>query len=446
MGITTIIHLLSDEQLKILKELDDEKIREFIRESNQNRINFSLSYSTQYNFEDLEYNEYMLKQISKSKKLVFDFDKIRVRNNKDGKTYLGLNAKEIRQMESFEIVKALEKEGVEITFKRDHRKMANLLINRVMVHKATEEELDKLAKSKIVEILEQEKVKYDKKKTAKELLLLLKKHVADFREKRDQKKENENEKENKKEKRKNEEVYMDDCDDDKEDQEKGSGSSKKRNVGDVVVENKAEDFINKLNTNVLKLIFLECPNDLLHLRLVSKRWNNILKDEDVWKVSFLKVFPKPSEICLKKYISENNWRKIFTRQLVFEEYLNGACVIYLDKAAEAVSWLISGVDEFTKKSNKLSYLTHGYSNVGEDVAYGSARGLDSKKVKMWAEELEKLNDEEIYKKWKEPYPEILGGLLPKDDDRDYVFYHYLGLKRFVIQAAKKGMALFYHYS
>ena len=52
-----------------------------------------------------------------------------------------------------------------------------------------------------------------------------------------------------------------------------------------------------------------------------------------------------------------------------------------------------------------------------DVCYGPANGCNSEQVQRWANALSKLNDKEIYEKWKEPYPSVLGGLLPSDNDR-----------------------------
>jgi hypothetical protein len=105
-----------------------------------------------------------------------------------------------------------------------------------------------------VEILTQEKVKFNSKSSSKELLKVLKSHVKEFRKEREPK-------ENKKEKRK-----IDDKKDkknEKEDkgdkEEKGDKKSNKKRKVDVKETNEegdGVDYISQLNNNVLKMIFL----------------------------------------------------------------------------------------------------------------------------------------------------------------------------------------------
>ena len=123
------------------------------------RFSFDLSTENLFELQGVEWILESYKEESKAKEE--DLDKLFLPD------YLNKVPKEIRAMDTEEIEIALEQEKIEINFKKDHRKMANLLINRLIVRNGTDEQLNKLQKAKIVEILAQEKVKFNAKKTAK---------------------------------------------------------------------------------------------------------------------------------------------------------------------------------------------------------------------------------------------------------------------------------------
>ena len=140
------------------------------------RRRFCIELSTQFPFDDKSL-EYLIKDLVKE-------EKVDLNSFFNEKYYLDLTPKEIRGLESIDLIKAIKNEGIKMPC-TDHRKMANALLNRVIIHNGTEEQINKLAKSKIIEILNQEKIEFNQKNTAKELLVVLNDFITQFREKQD---------------------------------------------------------------------------------------------------------------------------------------------------------------------------------------------------------------------------------------------------------------------
>jgi hypothetical protein len=118
----------------------------------------------------------------------------------------------------------------------------------------------------------------------------------------------------------------------------------------------------------------------------------------------------------------------------------------VDKAWHAIHFLLTG--SAWEGDPPLNFIVTGGVEMGEDLGYGPARGLNSGEVRTLAAALKTIPADALLQRFDpaaltsaEIYPEIWDRPPEKDDPRGYVSEYYDQLRSFVLDAAFEGEAL-----
>jgi hypothetical protein len=127
------------------------------------------------------------------------------------------------------------------------------------------------------------------------------------------------------------------------------------------------------------------------------------------------------------------------------ETIEPARSVNLEKAWHGLHYLLTG--DPWGGDPPLDFIATGGEPIGDaDLGYGPARLLAAKDVRVLAESLAHISDQELWSRFdaddmnvQEIYPMIWDE--PEDDLRDEYLMYFRELKAFVAQAANDGLAL-----